>query len=357
MSRGFTAGIALVAAIAFSGRWLAEWTGTALMGFAKSPVSGVLVAILIGLAVANFAPRLAQRVVPALRFCTTAVLRFAIVLLGLRLSLATASELGLQALPVVAVCIVAALAVVTLAGRAIGLSRELAALIAVGTSICGVTAIAATAPLLRAREVEVSYATACISLFGLAAVLVHPFIAHALYAHAPLAAGMFLGTAIHDTAQVAGAALMYEQQFRAAGALEAATVTKLVRNLCMAFVIPAVALLHRGAEGRERQSLDAERAPLVPLFVLGFAACCALRTVGDLGDRPFGLLSPAVWRELLEMAQHASEWGLTAAMAAVGLATRFAAFRALGWRPLALGLVAASLVGILSAAIISSSFS
>ncbi|MGQ0833690.1 MAG: YeiH family protein [Gammaproteobacteria bacterium] len=357
MSRGFAAGIALVLVVAALGRWLAEWTGTALMGFTKSPVSGVLFAILLGLAVANLAPAVTQRAGGALQFFTTTVLRVGIVMLGLRLSLVTASALGLKALPVVVVCIVVALAIVTLAGRAFGLSRELGALIAVGTSICGVTAIAATAPLIRAREVEVSYATACISLFGLVALLVYPTIADSLFAGAPQLAGMFLGTAIHDTAQVAGAGLMYQEQFHADGALEAATVTKLVRNLCMAFVIPAVALLHRETERRDFEAPAVPRAPFVPLFVVGFVVCCALRTLGDMSETPFGMISEAAWRGFLQLSQIVSEWALTIAMAAVGLATRLGAFRALGWRPLALGLLAAGLVGMVSAITISSSFS
>ncbi|HKZ73269.1 MAG TPA: putative sulfate exporter family transporter [Steroidobacteraceae bacterium] len=354
--RGLFGGIAVVLAMAALGRWLADWTGTSLMGFEKSPLSGVLFAILLGIVMANAAPSIADRAVPALSLCTTTILRAGIVLLGFRLSLATASALGLAALPVVALCIVVALAIVTVTGRAFGLSRELGALIAVGTSICGVTAIAATAPLIRAREVEVSYATACISLFGLAALLVYPSIADALFRHDPRLAGMFLGTAIHDTTQVAGAALMYQEQFHAHGALEAATVTKLVRNLCMAFVIPAVAMLYRDTD-RDGDVRAAARPAVVPLFVVGFAAACALRSIGDASDTPFGVLSPDGWRAFLACAQTSSEWALTIAMAAVGLGTRFAAFRALGWRPLALGLIAAGLVGVVSSLAISFGFS
>lgn len=358
MSRGLLTGMALAVVVAAAGRFLADWTGTALMGFEKSPVSGVLLAIALGLLVANVAPALSQRGVAGLRFSMTTLLRAGIVLLGLRLSLAAASSLGLQALPVAAACILVALAFVALVGRALELSRPLVALIAVGTSICGVTAIVATAPLVRAREVEVSYATACVSLFGMTALLVYPSVAAFLFADLPRLAGMFLGTAIHDTAQVAGAALFYEEQFRADGALEAATVTKLVRNLCMMFVIPAIAFAHRrSTRDEEPATRGGGRAPLVPLFVVGFVACSALRTIGDLGTQPFGLFSVESWRALLAHAQYASEWALTIAMAAVGLGTRVAAFRALGWRPLALGLVAMSVVGAASAAIIFFSFS
>jgi uncharacterized integral membrane protein (TIGR00698 family) len=356
VNRALLGGLALVIAIAALGRFLAAFVGGNLLGFERSPLSGVLFAILLGLFLANTTPAIAARFAPALRFCTTTVLRFGIVLLGLRLSLATASELGLAALPIVAACIVVALAVVTSAARWLHLPRELAALIAVGTSICGVTAIAAAAPIVRAREVEVSYATACISLFGLAALVAYPLVAAAAFAGDPRLAGMFLGTAIHDTSQVAGAALMYEEQFRAAGTLEAATVTKLVRNLCMVFVIPVIAWLYRRTERAEITQPDAARVPLVPFFVFAFIGCCALRTIGDLSATPFGLLPGSAWMGLLGVAHTISEWALTVAMAAVGLQTRLAGFRALGWRPLVLGLLAATLVGAVSALAISLSF-
>jgi uncharacterized integral membrane protein (TIGR00698 family) len=356
VNRALLGGLALVLALAALGRFLAAYVGGPLLGFERSPLSGVLFAILLGLLLANTAPAVAERSAPALRFCTTTVLRFGIVLLGLRLSLSAASQLGLAALPIVLACIVVALAVVTIAARALALPRELAALIAVGTSICGITAIAAAAPVVRAREVEVSYATACISLFGLVALVAHPLVAAAVFSQDPRLAGMFLGTAIHDTSQVAGAALMYEEQFRAAGTLEAATVTKLVRNLCMVFVIPVIAWLYRRTERAEITTPGTARAPLVPLFVFAFVGCCALRTIGDLGATPFGVLTQDTWRALLDVAQTTSEWALTTAMAAVGLSTRLAAFRALGWRPLALGLFAATLVGAVSVLAISLSF-
>src|SRR5207248_11402201 len=187
-------------------------------------------------------------------------------LLGLRLSLGAVGGGGLTALPVVAACIVAALVGATWLGRVLDLPRRLSALIAVGTSICGVSAIVAAAAAIEAEDDEVSYAVACITLFGLVALFGYPFFAHAVFAEQPQLAGIFLGTAIHDTAQVAGAGLIYEQQFNAPEALNTAAVTKLMRNLCMVGVIPLVSVLyHRSARGRERgrQKWHA----LVPLFV------------------------------------------------------------------------------------------
>ena len=109
------------------------------------------------------------------------MLRFGIILLGLRLSLAAVGELGLAALPVIVGCIAVALVAVTWINRALGLPRRLGSLIAVGTSICGVSAIAATAPVIDAEEDEVSYSVACITLFGLLALFCYPLLAHGMF--------------------------------------------------------------------------------------------------------------------------------------------------------------------------------
>ena len=139
----------------------------------------------------------------------------------------------------------AALVSVGVLSKFLGLPRRLGGLIAVGTSICGVSAIVATAPAIKAEEDEVSYAVACVTLFGLVALFAYPSSPTRMFPAEPHLAGLFLGTAIHDTAQVAGAGLVYQEKFEAPDALEAATVAKLVRNLSMVAVIPLVVALYR----------------------------------------------------------------------------------------------------------------
>jgi uncharacterized integral membrane protein (TIGR00698 family) len=319
--------------------------GVTLLGFARSPVSEITVAVVLGLILRNTIglPAIYER---GLRLCGRDVLRFGIVLLGLRLSLAAVGQLGLAALPVILGCITVALVAVTWVNRALGLPRRLGSLIAVGTSICGVSAIAATAPVIDAEEDEVSYSVACITLFGLLALFCYPFLAHTMFADQPRLAGLFLGTAIHDTSQVAGAGLMYREQYQAPAALDAATVTKLTRNLCMAGVIPLVGFLYhrRGGTGRGRLRLS----QAVPLFVLGFLLAAAVRTVGDLGERPFGLFDKSLWKGFLAGADAWAGWCLTVAMAAVGLGTGLARLKKLGWKSFCVGLFAAAVVGAAS---------
>lgn len=341
-------GLALTAAIAVLATAGARTFGTSVLGFERSPVSPILVAILVGLAIRN-GIGLPGVYEAGVRLGLKRVLRFGVALLGIQLSLAAAGAIGLVALPIVAGCIGAALLLAGFLSRRLGLPPRLGTLIAVGTAICGNTAIVATAPLIGADDDETSYAVGCITVFGLLALLTYPFASHAFFGGDATSAGLFLGTAIHDTAQVAGAGLLYLQHYGDAAALETATVTKLVRNLCMLVVIPGIALAHR-RRGADARLTDWRQA--VPGFVFGFVALTALRSVGDLGARPFGVLAPETWRACIDAASWLSSACLTVAMASVGLGTSFARLRSLGMRPLAGGLVTALLVGAVSYALI-----
>lgn len=350
-STGWWAGIGVALLVSLAAGYGARWFGVTVLNFVKSPVSSIMVAIVLGMVIANTI-KLPDNLQSGLKFCSSTILRIGIMLLGIRLSLAGAGQFTLVALPFVVVAIAIGLFTVASLGRYMGLSKQLSGLIAVGTSICGCTAIVATAPLIKANESEVSYAVACITVFGLAAMFIYPFLAHQVFATQPELAGLFLGTSIHETAQVAGAGLMYEAQYNAPVALDIATVTKLVRNLCMIAVIPLVGVLYGG----ERINGDGTRInflSMIPWFIVGFALMSALRTVGDIGDKPFGLLSPEQWHHVVSLLRDAAERCLLVAMAAVGLTSMFAGIIKIGMRPFLLGLFAALLIGGVSFALIS----
>ncbi len=345
-SRALWLGVALAAAVSVVASYSATWIGESLFGFSKSPVSGIMLAIILGMVLSN-TMNLAASAGEGLKFCSTTILRIGIMLLGIRLSLLSAGKFTLVALPFVVLAIAAGMTVVGLSAKRLGLSRSLGGLIAIGTSICGATAIVATAPLIRARESEVSYAIACITVFGIAAMFLYPILAHSFFADTPEMAGLFLGTSIHETAQVAGAGMMYQAQYDAPVALDIATVTKLVRNLCMIAMIPLAGILFGAERGAGAGGGGTLRSYLnmVPWFVVGFALFSALRTIGDTGEQAFGVLDPHSWQELVRFLRHAAETCLLVAMAAVGLNSSFAGIRRIGFRPFVLGLFAAATVG------------
>lgn len=341
-------GLLVALLLALVGRWVSNALGTGILGTASLPVSPILIAILGGLAIRNSIglPAVFEQ---GLQLCVKKVLRIGVALLGMQLSLVTVGEIGLVALPLVVLCIASALLVVSAASRALGLSHRLGLLIAVGTAICGNTAIVATAPVVGASEEETSYAVGTITVFGLLALVLYPFLSHSIFGGNDFFAGLFLGTAIHDTAQVAGAALLYSQQFAAPETLETATVTKLLRNSFMVAVIPLAAWLHeRRRAGKSRAGRGVFDA--VPLFVMGFLAVAGLRTLGDLGSVPFaGLLTVDQWHALIDATAETAIACLAIAMAAVGLGTHLGRLSVLGFRPLVVGFAAAATVGGVSA--------
>jgi uncharacterized integral membrane protein (TIGR00698 family) len=343
-------GLILALILAFTGQFLAEFIGVTWMGLPKSPISAIMMAILLGILIRNTIT-LPASFQPGIRFGLVRVLRLGIVLLGLRLSLGEVGAIGLQALPVIFGAVVAALLIVTYFSRRLGMSGKLGTLIAVGTSICGVTAIVATAPAIGARDDEVAYSAACITLFGVIAMLVYPFAAHWLFDGDPHAAGLFLGTSVHETAQVAGAGLVYQQYYNDAQVLNVATVTKLVRNLGMLLIIPLMSIPYH------RNSAEAGNAPkwwtMIPLFVVGFACMSLIRTFGDQGDLAFGFLEPEQWKMIVTYAKKSAEICLAIAMASVGLGTSIKGLQSIGLKPLAVGLFSALLVGGVSFSLIS----
>lgn len=350
-------GLALAIALGALAGVVSDRAGRGLLGLEKSPISPVMVGILVGMALRNLAP-LPVGLRPGLRFCVTKVLRLGIILLGIRLSVFDVMRLGALSLPVVIACILSGVLFTMLLARLFALPSRLGTLIGVGTSICGVSAIAATGPVIRAEDEEVAYAIAVITVFGMLAMIVYPFVCPMLFAGDPTSIGLFLGTAVHDTSQVNGAGIIYADAHAAPRALDVAVVTKLVRNLFMIAVIPLMALRqHRmeargDASGRTRIRL----ARLFPAFVIGFVLMAALRSAGDATlahGAAFGLWTDAAWRQLCGMIQTGSGWCLVVALSAVGLSTDFRAMRSLSLKPFFLGFGAAIAVGVVSFAVVS----
>jgi uncharacterized integral membrane protein (TIGR00698 family) len=345
-------GIALAFVLAWFGYFLSEIFGRRLnYQPGKSPISPVTVAVLLGLLLRNTigVPKVYEA---GLRLCLKTVLRLGIVILGLTLSIAAIGSGVLAGLPIIICCIVTALILVTFVNRALGLPRRLGTLIAVGTSICGVSAIVATAPIIDAEDDETAYAVACITIFGLLALVSYPFLAHHLFPTQQVQAGTFLGTAIHDTSQVAGAALAYAQQYNAEKAMKTAITVKLVRNLCMSLLIPLMAILYHRGQSAGR-STGQKWHNVIPLFVITFVLMACIRSLGDMGGgKAFGFIPQEEWKFVDTVAKFFAPWLLATALGAVGLGTGLAKLRGLGLKPFSVGFAAALCVGAVSFALI-----
>jgi len=346
-------GLLVAILLAWLSIWLSDWIGETLLGFNKTPVSAVMLAILLGLIISAVMP-MPRLLRPGLSFAVKKVLRLGIILLGIRLTIFDVFRLGVYGVPIVLFCIVGALFVTTRLNNWLKLPDRLGALIAVGTSICGVSAIVATGPAIDAEDKEVAYAVAVITIFGLAATMVYPYLAHAIFGGETLNAGLFLGTSVHDTSQVVGAAAVYADVFLAPRALDVATVTKLVRNVFMVIVIPLMTFYYsrRAQKQGEFTRTGTDILRLLPLFVVGFLALAAIRSIGDAGinagGAALGLWDSETWQGIVGSIKTWAETLMVVALAGVGLSTNFRAFKGLGTKPFLVGLAAALVVGIVS---------
>lgn len=349
-------GLAVALAIALIAQPLAAWLGELLLSARgvdptgrASPLSAIPVAVLLGLALANSAGTPAP-LSAGVDIAVKSVLRIGIILVGLKLSLLDVLRIGALGVPLVIALVLFAVWVALALARRAGVSGRMGILAAASTAICGVTATLAIAPGIGADDREVAYTIANVTLFGLLAMLFYPFGAHALFADSPGSAGLFLGTAIHDTSQVMGAAIAYSEVYGDPVAMQVATVAKLTRNAMLIVVVPALTWLHARGDATAGQKLN--YAKLFPTFVLGFLAMAALRTLGDLGvakgGLAFGLLGLARWKALIAAGDKAAALALATALAGVGLSTRLSVLRGLGPRPFLLGLAVALLVGLAS---------
>jgi uncharacterized integral membrane protein (TIGR00698 family) len=353
-------GLALAIAVMLAAGEVARWLGAGLLRLEgvdpagrASPISGISMAILLGLLAANTIGT-AGAFRPGLAFAVKRMLRLGIILVGIRLSFFDVIKLGAWGIPVVAVIVAVALVAATAFARLLGVSDRLGTLAAASTAICGVTAALSVGPVIEAEESEVAYTVANVTLFGLVAMLTYPYLAHALFGADSGAVGLFLGTGIHDTSQVMGAALSYKEVFRDEAAFRVATVTKLTRNVFLVAVVPLLAYLHARRTGHA--GVRVKLVKLFPVFVLGFLAMAIVRSIGDAnlvsGGLAWGTWDTAAWQRVAKTV--GETWGSAAlgtAMAGVGLSTNLRAFAKMGWRPLYVGALSAILVGGLALAL------
>ncbi|HEY4220538.1 MAG TPA: putative sulfate exporter family transporter, partial [Myxococcota bacterium] len=298
-------------------------------------VAEVLVAVAIGLVIANagvLPASLRASTRPGIQFAVKRLLRAGIVLLGARLSLHEVVAIGASSIGLVVVLMTCALVFALIVGRALKLPPRLCVLIGVGTSVCGNTAIVATAPVIGADEREVSFAVATITLIGTAAVLLYPIIGHAIDLSAT-AYGTWCGVAVNDTSQVVAASAAYDPH-----SLDVASVVKLTRNALMAPLLVGIALF--GAprlreQGARTVGARAGALNAVPLFVVGFLALSLLRTL-DVVSKDMSSYFDVPAKALI-----------LCALAGVGLQTVVGDLRKTGPKPFVLGLCTAILTASL----------
>jgi len=321
---------------------LSDIIGINLLGFKKSPLSPIIFAIIIGLIISNLTMH-TVKFEHGFKFCIKYLLKLGIIFLGIRISLLDFLQYGSKSLIVVIPCILTSILIITILKDKFNVSHNLSLLIAVGTSICGATAIVALAPSINAKKTEITYAIANITVFGLLAMFLYPLLANLIFSQNSIPIGLFIGSSIHETAQVAGSAMIYAEQYSNQEVIGIATITKLVRNTLMVFVIPYLA--HRSlSENNSKTNISS----IFPYFIIGFIVLGLFRTLGDYYFSNYNISVMENWDYTISIIKKFAELLLIIAMAAVGYNTNFKYFKELGVKPFYLGFIAATIVGCVS---------
>ncbi len=311
--------------------------GIELLGYTKSPISTAMIAILLGIFFGNVF-KIRDSFQKGLYFTREYLLKLGIICLGIQLKPFEFLDFGKIAIPLIIICIISVLIVIKFLIKKLKIPTRMAYLISIGSTVCGTTAIMATAPVIKATKNEISYAIANITLFGILSMLIYPYFANFYFNGEPLLIGLFLGTSIHETSQVAAAGLIYEQQFNSPETLNIATVTKLIRNTFLIIMIPLFAILYNRGQVKEK---NYSLLSIFPYFVLGFIGMIVFR---NIGDEIFFLNSN--WIDTVKIIKFSSKIFLTMAMAAIGLSTNLKDIKNMGYRPFVVGFIAMLTVGI-----------
>ncbi len=280
-----------------------------------SALSPMILSIFMGIAFHNLVrtPAVAKA---GVSFSLRRVLRLAIILLGLQLTAQQVIAVGGAGIAVIIATLLATFLFTTWMGRLLGVDAKLTQLIAAGTSICGASAVIATNTVTDGSDEDVAYAVACVTVFGSIAMFSYPMLVGALHMD-PHAYGLWTGSSIHEIAQVVAAA--YQDGAKAG---DFATIAKLTRVMMLAPVVLSLGLLVRARGGQ-----SSAKVPM-PWFVVGFIA---LIVINSLVTIPVTVKAPVGM---------VTTFGLSMALAAMGLETDIRKLRAEGLRPLLLGLVA-----------------
>ena len=301
----------------------------------KHPLEATAIAVVLGILARNLGlvPRLFHAGIKSFE----KLLIWGVVLIGATLNFKDLRSQGAQMLSIILVTMAVSYFVIYALGRLFRLPPTLSTLLSVGTTICGGSAIAITAPLIKAKEEETSYAIGTITLWGLVAILLYPKIAQAMGV-GDIAFGVFAGTAIHATPQVVGAGFIFSDL-----AGKTATAVKLVRNCFMAplaFLIAAWFTRARMEEAKKEKK-RVNWAKAFPWFLFGYFIMAGLNTAGYFSKAGVDGLT---WL---------GRFLIIISMAGIGLNTVFKAFKSVGLKPLIVGLIGALVVAGCSIAMIS----
>lgn len=286
------------------------------------PVFAILAGMLITQILKNKEPY-----APGIGFTSKYVLQFAVVLLGFGLNLSEIAKVGVMSLPIIVSTIATALLVAFLLQKQLKMPGNISTLIGVGSSICGGSAIAATAPVIGAKNEEIAQAISVIFLFNVLAALIFPTLGSAI-GLSDTGFGLFAGTAVNDTSSVTAAATAWDGLHPGANTLDSATIVKLTRTLAIIPITFVLALYTASKNQGKGAKFSLSKA--FPKFILFFLLASVITTFFTAQG-----VDPSVFKSL----QTLSKFFIVVAMAAIGLGTDVVHLVKTGGKALVMGAV------------------
>ncbi len=297
------------------------------------PVFGILLGMIITYAIPN-----KTKLESGIKFTTKKILQYAVILLGFGLNLNVILKTGAESLPIILATITTSLVIAFVASKFFHVPGRISTLVGVGSSICGGSAIAATAPVIDADDDEVAQAISIIFFFNVLAALLFPHLGSwiGFSTTSGDAFGIFAGTAVNDTSSVTAAAATWDNMWGLGSAtLDKAVTVKLTRTLA---IIPITLVLSFIQAGKAKKAANKEEAvaagasfklsKVFPFFILYFLAASVITTVAT----HFGV-SAEVFSPIKELSKFFIVW----AMCAIGLGTNIVKLIKTGGKPLLLG--------------------
>lgn len=290
-------------------------------------IGGPVFAILIGMTITLIIKDKGRAILGnGINFTSKYILQAAVVFLGFGLNLSVILATGVKSLPIIFSTISVSLITSYALYRALHIDSKISTLIGVGSSICGGSAIAATAPVVKANDTEIAQSISVIFLFNVIAAIIFPTLGSML-GLSDEGFALFAGTAINDTSSVTAAASAWDD-IHGSSILDEATVVKLTRTLMIIPIVLALAVVIAKRE-KSASGVNVKMSKIFPWFILFFVIASVITTVGislGLGEDFFGPLKTL------------SKFLIVMAMAAIGLNTDIVKLVRSGGKPIFMGL-------------------
>ena len=294
-------------------------------------IGGAVIAILAGMILTIFIKNKTP-FESGVKFTSKKILQWAVILLGFGLNLRVILETGKQSLPIILSTITVSLVIAFVLHKLMHIPGKISTLVGVGPSICGGSAIAATAPVIDADDEEVAQAISVIFFFNVLAALIFPTLGKLIGFSTTSgdAFGIFAGTAVNDTSSVTAAASTWDNMWNLGSAtLDTAVTVKLTRTLAIIPITLVLAFLRTRSEkssGAEGKKVSLKQ--IFPMFILYFIAASIITTIAVSCGVDAGIFSPV--KEL-------SKFFIVLAMSAIGLNTDIIKLIKTGGKPIVMG--------------------